>query len=129
MEQVLEHATMRPPSVQATVLVFVVWFAGLAGAAYGAMPPPKPPPAWATYHSDSPKFTVDLQGAPRIAQGQGRTQIQAGKCTITFAAIADDGPTWVARAGTSPKRRAFARDGLGFLVTGEGRCLDSFKLE
>jgi Zn-dependent protease len=129
MEQVLEHATMRPPSVGATVMLFVVWFAGLGGAAYGAMPPAKPPPAWATYHSDSPKFTVELQGTPRVMQGQGRTQIQAGRCTITFAPIVQDEAMWVAHAGTSPKRRAFARDGVGFLVTGEGRCLDSFKLE
>jgi hypothetical protein len=35
----------------------------------------------------------------------------------------------VKRAGGSPKRRAFARGGTGFLVTGEGRCLESFKLD
>jgi Zn-dependent protease len=129
MEEVLERATMRPPSGAATVGLLLIWFAGLAGSAYGAMPPAKPPPAWVTYRSANPAFTVELQGTPRVQTGQGRTQISAGHCTITFAPIIEDEESWVKRAGGSPKRRAFARAGTGFLVTGEGRCLESFKLD
>ncbi|HTL38530.1 MAG TPA: site-2 protease family protein [Kofleriaceae bacterium] len=129
MEEVLERATMRPPSVEATIFILLVWLGGIAGAAVAAMPAKKPPPAWATYHFVSPAFAVDLQGTPRVEQGRGRTQITAGRCQITFATIAEDEATWIARTGTTAKRRAFAKGGVGFLVVGEPRCLDSFQLE
>lgn len=129
MEEVLERATMRPPSVEATIFILLVWFAGLGGAAYGAMPPKKPPPAWARYYNSDPKFSVELQGAPKHTEAHGLTQVTAGRCTITYAPIADDEQAWIARAGAGPRRRAFARGQTGFLVTGEQRCLDSFKLE
>lgn len=134
MEEVLERATMRPPSVEATIFILLVWLGGLATAAVGTMPASKPPPAWATFHSTSPVFTVELQGTPRVEQGRGRTQITAGHCSITFAAIAEDEASWIARAGVAApnattKKKALARDGVGFLVVGEQRCVDSFKLE
>jgi Zn-dependent protease len=129
MEEVLERATMRPPSVEATIFILLVWFAGLGGAAYGAMPPKKPPPAWSRYYNPDPKFSVELQGVPRHTEAHGLTQVIAGRCTVTYAAIAEDEQTWLARAGAGPRRRAFARGSTGFLVTGDPRCLDTFKLE
>jgi hypothetical protein len=85
---------------------------------------------WATYHSDAPKFSIDLQGKPTLAQGNGITQLAAGHCAVVYGPIpGGDDTTFLRRGNANPKKRAFAKDGTGFVVSGEQRCLDSFKLE
>jgi len=73
MEQLLARAAQRPPSVAASLGIFVLWLAGVALTLVGAVAIAGPPSAssrWHRYENRAAAFAIDLPGTVQTRADQ-----------------------------------------------------------
>jgi Zn-dependent protease len=130
IEQILERATLRPPSVGATAGLLGVWLASLVAAAISVVLAIAP--SWRLYTNDAGGFTVEMP-APAAASEIGEyhavtTRVRDREYTVMWNDVLD--PSWLSVVydglaasrkltdlATSPNDRMFTyREGNQFVV-------------